>query len=375
MAVTLGQGDAEMIGQAGTSSHQGRLTDGRRRLVMIGAGPVAMAAASAALEDGAATSVVAVTDPADPARRDAVARLGGTPYKSVYELPPGVGDLAIVAFSSRAGPVAPVAVRAMELGCHVVTTCEELADPTPSMRTELARKATATGRSLVVAGANPGFVMDRLLLALADGCRDIRSVQVVRRLDSSTRRRPLVAKTGYGLTTEAFESGVLSGAVGHIGLEASARLVAEGLGWTVERVDGSIQPVIGREGLVAGQHQLLQLSCQGGRSVSLELTMAWGLPNPSDRIRLEGALGLDVEIVGGYPGDEGTTAQIVKVLANIGELAPGFYRPIDLPLMRLGGLVGPGRPGGRTPTSVPLGPNRPPPAPEPWDRANRSVDR
>ena len=319
-----------MIEQAGPKGPEAGRGDGRR-LVLIGAGPVALAAASAALDVGAATSVAAVVDPGGRALQNAVARFGGAPFRSADELPPAIGDLAIAAFSSRASLVAPVAILAMELGCRVVTTCEELADPPPPLRDELARAARAADRSTVVTGANPGFVMDRLPLALTIGCRDVRGVHVVRRLDSSTRRGPLVAKTGYGLTTEAFQRGVAAGTVGHVGLEASARLLAEGLDWPVERVDTSIEPVTGDDGLVAGQHQLLQLFCDRGRAVTLELTMSWKLPDPGDWIRLEGAPGLEVEITGGYPGDEGTTAQIVNALTHIGELPPGFYRPTDLP--------------------------------------------
>jgi 4-hydroxy-tetrahydrodipicolinate reductase len=307
-------------------------TQSARRLVLIGAGPVALAAAAAVLEAGAAGVVAAVVDPADPAREAGAERLGGVPYRSVAELPAGAGDLAVAAFSSRAALVAPVAVRAMELGCHVVTTCEELAYPDGELRAELARAAAATGRSLVVTGANPGFVMDRLPLALAAGCAGVRRVEVMRRLDTSTRRRPLVAKTGYGLTAEAFDAGVRAGTLGHVGLEASARLLAEGLGWPVVRLDGSIEPVIGDDGLVAGQHQRLTLDAGDGREITLELTMAWKLPDPSDRVRVEGTPGLSVELVGGYPGDEGTTAQVVRAALAVGGLAPGFYRPTDLPL-------------------------------------------
>jgi hypothetical protein len=302
-----------------------------RQVVLVGAGPVAMAIAAAALEDGVATSVAAVVDPADQARTGAVERLGGRGYRTLDELPAGAGQLAVAAFSSRAELNAPVAARLLALGCHAVTTCEELADPPAGMRAELSRAAERSGRSLVVAGANPGFVMDRLPLALAAGCRGIRAVRVLRRLDTRTRRGPLVAKSGYGLTPEAFEAGVETGTVGHVGLEVSARLLAEGLGWAVEGTRASIAPVPGDDGLVAGQHQVLEVDCGQGRSITFDLTMAWGLAGPVDRVSFAGMLGLDAEIVGGYPGDEGTTARVVSALAHVGDLEPGFYRPTDLP--------------------------------------------
>lgn len=315
------------------------------RLALIGAGPVALAAGRAALEDRAAGSIVAIVDPADEARRRAVGALGGSALRSVDELAAGVADLAVAAFSSRAELVAPVAVQAMGLGCHVVTTCEELADPLPAMRAELAGAAQRSGRSLVVTGANPGFVMDRLPLELAGGCRGVRHVHVIRRLDTRTRRRPLVVKSGYGLSVGEFEDGARAGSVGHVGLEVSARLLAEGLGWDARPVEAVIEPVLDGDGPVLGQYQRLVLADGQDRTIRFELTMAWGLADPVDRVHIEGTVGLDVEIPGGYPGDEGTTARVVHALARIGGLRPGYYRPIDLPTAVAPRPAGPGQPG------------------------------
>jgi hypothetical protein len=301
------------------------------RLLLVGAGPVGTEATRAAVEDGVAGPVVGVVDTDERARRTAAVLLGGASYEAVDDVPPSFADVAVVAFSSRASAVEPVAARLVQLGCDVVTTCEEMADPPRQMRLRLDAVAERYQRSIVVTGANPGFVMDTLPLFVSSGCQGLRRIRVVRRVDTSTRRRPLVAKSGYGMTTKQFMSGIRTGTVGHVGLEASARLLAEGLRWKVKRVETAIDPVMGDDDLAIGQHQHLDLVDDQGRSIALELTMVWGLANPGDVIDLEGTVGVRMEIPGGYPGDQGTTARVIRALSRLRELEPGFYRPIDMP--------------------------------------------
>ncbi|RPI26335.1 MAG: hypothetical protein EHM57_00285, partial [Actinobacteria bacterium] len=278
------------------------------RMILIGAGPMGLAAAKAARDDGVVTIVGAVD--LDPTSRDAAGRdLGVDTYGSVDDIAPGSADVALLAFSSRLAPVESAVMRLVgDVGCHVVTTCEEMAFPDPETRRRLEAACRRAARSVMVTGANPGFAMDRIPLALAGGCRNVREIRVTRRVDTSTRRRPLVAKTGYGLSVSEFQTAVQAGAIGHVGLEASAELLAEGLGWRTAEVSGFTHPVIDDHGSVLGQHQLLTLSDAAGRYIELDLTMAWNLEDPIDRIEIVGDVGLVAEIRGGYPGDQGTTA-------------------------------------------------------------------
>jgi 2,4-diaminopentanoate dehydrogenase len=302
------------------------------RLLIVGAGEIGTAAAQAALADGVVTGIVGAVDP-DPDAREQLRQMFGTPgYANSADLPPArEGDLALVAFSSRAEVVAPEIVRLVSVGYHVVTTCEELAWPERHVLQALETSARTDSRVVVVTGANPGFVMDRLPLLAALASRHVRSVAVIRRVDTSTRRDRLVAKTGRGLSVDEFERAVKEGTVGHAGLVASGRLIASGLGWQSHDTRETIEPVLA-DGVVAGLRQQAVIRTPDRNEIRLEMEMVWGAVDPLDRVVVDGDPPITLEIAGGYHGDTGTTAQVLTALANCHQLAPGFYRPGDLPL-------------------------------------------
>lgn len=304
-----------------------------RRLVIVGAGPIGSAAAQAAVADGAASSIFAVVDPDPDARESLRAEFDCPGYASVADLPEGrPGDVALAAFTSRAEEVAGEIVRLVSLNYHVVTTCEELAWPKRHMRDALDSSARAGGRVIIATGANPGFVMDRLPLAAATACRSITSIRIERRVNTAERREQLVAKTGRGLTREEFARGVAEGSVGHVGLEASAKLVAAGLGLPTHEVTESISPVVGDDDIVVGLDQRAVMKTGSGPDIVLELVMAWDLEDAGDTIDIEGDPPVHLHVRGGYHGDRGTIAHVVHAVALCDALEPGFFRPFDLPL-------------------------------------------
>ncbi|HHC08283.1 MAG TPA: hypothetical protein ENK55_06170 [Actinobacteria bacterium] len=301
-------------------------------LVVVGAGPIGSWVAEAAVEDGVVAKVAAVVDP-DPEAREALQReTGAAGYESTVVLPPAKNaERALVAFSSRADKVGPEIIRLVSSGYHVVTTCEELAWAPRHIWDAMHTSARSNQRVIVVTGTNPGFIMDRVPLLVAQGSRRVRRIVVTRRVDSSTRRRTLVDKSGYGLTVEEFRRGLEEGRVGHKGLDASARLIARGLLWPYHDVAVRIEPIV-EDGRVVGADHRAELSTGDGRSILLRLVMAWELDDPCDEIEVEGSPPIAVRFDGGYPGDEGTVANVLAGLRRCSELDPGFYRPTDLPL-------------------------------------------
>lgn len=292
-----------------------------------------LAAALGARDEGVIQAISAVVDPDEESRRRGAQHLEADGYALVDELPDGAdGDWAIVAFSSEAELVAPTILDLVSRSYHVVTTCEELARPEMHVLQAIRSSAEGNGRKVIATGANPGFVMDRLALAVAGGVRSISRIEVIRRLDTAQRRQSLVTKTGRGLTPDEFQAAVAAGTVGHRGLGASAKLLARGLLWPTHDVSESIEAVLAAEGTVAGIHQRATLQTPQGAGIVLDLTMAWGLADPADTIVVAGEPPLTVRLPGGYHGDLGTTAQVVNAIGRYTKLGPGFYRPIDLPL-------------------------------------------
>jgi 4-hydroxy-tetrahydrodipicolinate reductase len=191
------------------------------------------------------------------------------------------------------------------------------------------------------AGVNPGFVMDRLPLALASACVSVERVHVQRVVDAAKRRGPLRHKVGAGLTPEAFAKGVAEGVLGHVGLGESALLVARGLGWTVGELKETIDAVVATErsprpgiepGRVAGVHQVAHAVVGGQVRVTLDLEMSVGAPEPHDRVRLEADPPLDVVAQGGTQGDRGTVGAIVNAIPALLAGPAGLRTVADLPL-------------------------------------------
>lgn len=301
------------------------------RLLVVGAGQIGAAAAMAAIEDGVVTTLAGVVDPDGTARSKLGRQFDAPMYASTVEVPPArEGDRALVAISSKVDDVAPEILRLLSLGYDVVSTCEELAWPPRHMWNALHTAARTHGRVIVMTGVNPGFVMDRLPLLATAACRNVKSVTVSRRIDSSARRESYIAKTGRGLTTAEWDAAVAAGTVGHRGLVPSARLLAHSLSWPNRDVSQTLE-AIEHGDLVSGFRQHVTLRAEE-RTIDFDFLVDWGLPEPGDRIVVDGEPPLHLEIPGGYHGDLGASAQIVMALRRCTELTPSFYRPTDLPL-------------------------------------------
>ncbi len=140
-------------------------------------------------------------------------------------------------------------------GCCVVSTCEELAYPFrkhPELSKKLDAAARDEGVALVGTGVNPGFVMDKLALTLSAVSQRIDWVSAVRIVDASKRRLPLQKKIGAGMTPDEFRAQVAAGVIKHHGLPESIAMVADGLGFALDDISETIEPVIAEESIRDG---------------------------------------------------------------------------------------------------------------------------
>src|ERR1700752_2442157 len=223
------------------------------------------------------------------------------------------GGVVIHSTSSCLPDVVDQLLECLGAGCCVVSTCEELAYPYrkhPDLSAQLDAAAKEEGVALVGTGVNPGFVMDMLVLTLSAVSHRVEGAKAMRVVDASKRRRPLQKKIGAGMTPEEFRAQVNAGVIKHHGLPESIAMVADGLGFELDDISETIEPVIAEDpvtteflevarGQVAGVHQIARGMNGGQEKIYMELRMYVGTKQPADSIELKGEPNLSLVIPGG----------------------------------------------------------------------------
>ena len=271
----------------------------------------------------------------------------GAPVSDSLEaaLRSGGADIVTHTTGSYLEQVGPQLRALMAAGLNVVSTCEELAYPQaqhPDLARDLDLLAKTHGVTILGTGVNPGYVFDSLILNATATCQEVTAVRGWRVLDAGKRRQPLQQKVGAGLSRDAFQQLVDAGKVRHVGLAESVRMVADSLGWALERTEEITEGVVAEEdvqteyllvkaGQVAGVHQIGR-GWSGGREViSLDLKMYVGAKQASDRIQIDGLPSIDLEIHGGTRGDPATAGIVVNAAPLVVAAAPGLATMASLP--------------------------------------------
>lgn len=244
---------------------------------------------------------------------------------------------------SRLAQVEQQLLDLLNRGCHVVSTCEELAFPLDRpIRENLQMAARSANVTLLGTGVNPGFVMDKLPLTLTSVCQDVKEVKITRVVDASKRREPLQRKVGAGMTREQFEEKVRSGSIKHMGLRESLVMVGNGLGVEFETIsDEQILPMMAEreivtdylkveKGQVAGVHQFIE--GKGRINVSLDIRMYVGAEDPADQVHIKGIPDVSMKIEGGVHGDRATAAMVVNSIPRVVAARPGVLTMDDIPV-------------------------------------------
>jgi 4-hydroxy-tetrahydrodipicolinate reductase len=214
-----------------------------------------------------------------------------------------------------------------------VSTCEELSFPWqrhPDLAKQLGAEAKAGGATILGTGINPGFLKDTLAVVLSGVCQHIERVKLTRIVDVSKRREQLQRKVGVGLTPDEFAERVASGRFGHVGLKESCWLLADGLGWRLDTLDETIEPVLG-DGRALGIRQVAQGTLGGRMVIEAVVEMSAAAHRPRDEIEIEGAPPVRMAIEGGVQGDAATGAIIVNAVPRVVAHAPGLITMLDLP--------------------------------------------
>lgn len=319
-------------------------------ILHVGVGPIGCQVAKLVGTREAFHSIGAVDlDPALAGR--ALAEVVGTGHgearivSDLDQIPPGSGKrVAIHCAGSSLDRAAPLFTALMKAGYHVVSTCEELADPWHT-QPELAQRLDKTAREcdvvLLGTGVNPGYAMDYLPIVLAGSQISVRTVRVHRIQDAATRRLPLQRKVGVGLTNDSFRELVATGAIRHVGLPESARMLDRALALGCGDYKETIEPVIAAQatkvddrvipaGHVLGIDQCVIGMRDGAEVINLRLQMAAGLADPRDEIVLDGEPGIRT-VVHGLHGDYATAAVVVNSIGRMLATPAGLRTVTDLP--------------------------------------------
>lgn len=327
---------------------------GSVKIVLYGVGAIGLAVAGAALGRKSIEVVGALDRDPQKVGRD-LGELIGTPATGirVTDSPEVLteADVVIHTTGSSFRAVYPQLVEIVESGAELVSSCEELAFPylqSPDLARELDRLATKKKTTVFGTGVNPGFVMDVLPVVVSGVISDVRRVSVTRIVDATTRRGPLQKKIGSGMTPEEFEGLARQGKIGHVGLVESVALIAHCLGWPLETVTETLEPVVTQEairtdhvevevGQVAGLHQTAAGLQDSRRVIEMDLTMRLNAPDPHDAVQVEGTPPVHLRISGGTAGDPATVAALLNAVPRILDAPPGLLTARDLLLPRGGG--------------------------------------
>src|SRR5207249_9678843 len=255
-------------------------------------------------------------------------------------------DVVVLCTSSSIKKVLPQIETVLKSKVAIVTTTEELAYPGYT-HIRQAQKIHNWAKKAKVAvlgtGVNPGFAMDALPIALTAVCERVDRVVVNRIQDARIRRLPFQQKIGAGLTTEQFQRKVDDGSVRHVGLTESIAMIADALGWTLDRISDDIHPKLASvtisseflavdPGYVCGIIQDGVGYRRGEAAIKLHMEAYLGSPETYDSVEIEGSPNLSMKIAGGIHGDVATASIVVNSIPKVLAIEPGLHTMRDLPL-------------------------------------------
>jgi 4-hydroxy-tetrahydrodipicolinate reductase len=227
---------------------------------------------------------------------------------------------------------------------NVVSSTEELSfpyDKQPALASRIDRLAQKNKVTVLGTGVNPGFLMDAWPLFMTAVCAEVREVRISRVQDASQRRVPFQKKIGAGTTLEEFQKLVEDGTLRHVGLAESIAMIAAGLGWKLDKITETIEPIIAqghvrsdyitiKPGNPAGVKQMGFGWKEGKAMITLDFRASIGSGESYDAIQVIGTPNLDVIIKEGTPGDTATAAILINSIPRVVAARPGLITMKDL---------------------------------------------
>jgi hypothetical protein len=255
-------------------------------------------------------------------------------------------DIVIHCTSSSLRKVMPQLETIIKSKASIVSTTEELSYPGYThirQAKQIHAWATKAKVAVLSTGVNPGFVMDALPIMLTSVCERVDRVQVDRVQDARLRRLPFQQKIGAGLTTEQFQKKIEDGSLRHVGLTESIAMIADALGWTLDRISDEVRPKLATvtvaseflavdPGYICGIFQDGIGYRKGQPAIRLHMEAYLGAPETFDAVTIEGSPNLSMKIPGGVPGDLATVSTVVNAIPRVLAARPGLHTMRDMAL-------------------------------------------
>ena len=254
-------------------------------------------------------------------------------------------DVVIHSTGSVLEQVEPQLAAIMRANHNIVSTCEELSQPWAhgSVAKRIDALAKKSGVTVLGTGINPGFMMDTLPILLTGVCQQVSCVRVRRVVDASKRRLPLQKKIGTGLTVDEFKAKAAKKEIRHVGLTESVALVARTLGWKLDKIEETIEPVVASSavkteyfevapGFVTGVRQFGYGVKNGERVIELDLKMCVDAGDSVDEVWLEGKPSIH-SVITGVHGDLSTAAVAANSIRRVVAAPPGLVTMADIPII------------------------------------------
>jgi hypothetical protein len=151
----------------------------------------------------------------------------------------------------------------------------------------------------------------------------------------------LQAKIGSGQNPADFRAKFAAGKAGHAGFQQSVALLAHALGWKLDEIRETCEPVVASSRVVTkffdvapgqslGIHQQCLGLAGGETKIKLDLQMYLDASLPHDAIVVKGRPELNLVLNGGVAGDDATVAALINIVPRLLQGAPGVRLMTEL---------------------------------------------
>lgn len=294
---------------------------------------------------------------ADPNKQGkTMAQLLGVKSQAVVSNDPGQilakdADVVLIATGSFTKEVYPQLVQAIEAKKNVICIAEEMAFPRqqePELAEKIDKLARENNVTVLGTGINPGFVLDLLIVAMTGVCFNVTEIKASRINDLSPFGPTVMKTQGVGTTPKDFAAGVEAGTiVGHVGFPESMAMIASALGWELDEIKQTKEPIIAKKyretphvkvepGMVAGCRHIAYGIKDGKTLITLVHPQQVRPENEGvetgDFIEIHGEPNIDLKIQPEVPGGIGTIALAVNSIPNVINSKAGLKNMTQLPV-------------------------------------------